>query len=48
MRKHPSPTTATTGLSGRTSFAAYAAGIPKPIDDQPFVEMHVPGTSVRH
>ena len=32
--KQPSPTSATTGHSGRASFAAMAAGSPKPIDQK--------------
>ena len=46
--KQPSPTMQTTGKSGRASFAAIAAGSPKPIDDQPLVIRKVRGACAVH
>ena len=39
---------AATGRSGRASFAAIAAGSPKPIDDQPLVSRNVRGAKAGH
>jgi hypothetical protein len=46
--KHPSPRMQTTGRVGSASFAAMAAGIPKPMEDQPFVIRNVRGACAVH
>ena len=48
IKKPPSPNKHATGKSGFKIFAAMAAGMAKPIDDQPFVMISFSGKGVLH